>query len=57
MTFSDLKKTAIENLEQIGYTHSERSAFPRNIARYINGTNSLRKYNNATSDSLYVIIF
>eukprot|EP01083_Nonionella_stella_P048647 129924_1 len=50
VTFRHKDKRFIENIEQIGYTHSEGSAFPRNIARFINDRNSLLQYS-ATSDA------
>ena len=39
-----MEKGEIDNIEQYGYTHNERSAFPRNLARFVNGMNCLHQY-------------
>ena len=53
VTFRDIEKGEIDNLEQVGYTHSEKSAFPRNLARFVNGRNSLHQFSNVTADAFF----
>eukprot|EP01083_Nonionella_stella_P156890 508598_1 len=49
-TFSDKSDWKIVSMEQVGYTHREKSAYRRNIERLVNGKNSLLQMS-ATQDS------
>eukprot|EP01083_Nonionella_stella_P282524 961334_1 len=41
VTFSDKIDWKIVSMEQVGYTHREKSAYRRNIERLVNGKNAL----------------